>query len=142
VTDPVLVLQKLATLREHAERVRRRRPATAAALHDDVDLQDALAMSLLVAVQEAIDIAFHIAADEGWGIPASYADGFTTLARRGVIDATLADSLARAVSVRNRIAHGYGTLDVERIWSELPAGLEALDRYATAIARFLPPASG
>jgi uncharacterized protein YutE (UPF0331/DUF86 family) len=142
VTDAILVLQKLTTLREHAERVRRRRPTAAAALRTDVDLQDALAMSLLVAVQEAIDIAFHIAADEGWGIPASYADGFATLARRGVIDATLADALARAVSVRNRIAHGYGTLDVDRIWSELPAGLEALDRYATAIARFLPPATG
>jgi uncharacterized protein YutE (UPF0331/DUF86 family) len=142
VTDPVLVLQKLTTLRDHAERVRRRRPPTPDMLRADVDLQDAMAMSLLVAVQEAIDIAFHIAADEGWGIPASHADSFATLARRGVIDDALADALARAVSVRNRLAHGYGSLDLDRIWSELPAGLEALDRYAVAIARFLPPAAG
>jgi uncharacterized protein YutE (UPF0331/DUF86 family) len=95
-------------------------------------------MSLLVAIQEAIDIAFHIVSDEGWGLPSSYADGFEILARHGVIDDALADALSRTVAVRNRIAHGYGTIDLDRIWTELPAGLDALDRYAGAIARFLP----
>ena len=117
MTDPVLVLRKLATLREHLERVRRRRPASVEALRTDVDLQDALAMSLLVAVQEAIDVAFHLLADEGWGTPDSYAEGFAMLARRGVIDAALSDALARVVSVRNRLAHGYATLDVDRLWT-------------------------
>jgi uncharacterized protein YutE (UPF0331/DUF86 family) len=51
------------------ERSRRRRPVSVDVLRKDVDLQDALAMSLLVAIQEAVDIAFHIAADEGWGVP-------------------------------------------------------------------------
>ncbi|MBI2216967.1 MAG: hypothetical protein HYU51_06675 [Candidatus Rokubacteria bacterium] len=71
MTDTVLVLHKLTTMREHIARARRRRPATPDALRTDVDLQDALAMSLLVAIQEAADIAFHITADEGWGIPSS-----------------------------------------------------------------------
>ena len=71
MTDAALVLNKLSTLRDHVERVRRRRPATPEMLREDVDLQDALAMSLLVAIQEAADIAFHISTDEGWGIPAS-----------------------------------------------------------------------
>ena len=142
MTEAVLVLRKLATLREHAARVRRRRPASPEALRSDVDLQDALAMSLLVAIQEAADIAFHIASDEGWGVPSSYADGFALLARQAVIDGALADDLSRIVAVRNRITHGYASLDVERLWSEVPAGLDALDRYAAAIARFVPPPAG
>jgi uncharacterized protein YutE (UPF0331/DUF86 family) len=52
--------------------------------------QDAVGMSLLVAVQDALDIALHMASDEGWGVPASYADSFTVLASHGVIDAPLA----------------------------------------------------
>jgi uncharacterized protein YutE (UPF0331/DUF86 family) len=136
VTDPGLVLHKLGVLREHVERVRRRRPASAALLRADVDRQDALAMSLLVAVQEAIDVAFHIVADEGWGVPSSYADGFDLLARHAVIDSGLAGELARVVGVRHRIAHGYASIDADRLWSELPAGLDTLDRYALAIARF------
>jgi uncharacterized protein YutE (UPF0331/DUF86 family) len=95
-------------------------------------------MSLLVAVQEAIDVAFHIVSDEGWGLPSSYAEGFAILARHGVIDLGLADALSRTVAIRNRIARGYTTVDIDRIWAELPAGLDALDQYASAVARFLP----
>jgi uncharacterized protein YutE (UPF0331/DUF86 family) len=86
VTDRAIVLQKLAILHDHVRRVHRRRPASADVLRADQDLQDAIALSLLVAIQEAADIAFHIVADEGWGIPASYAEGFEILARNGVID--------------------------------------------------------
>ncbi len=102
-------------------------------------MQDALAMSLFVTIQEATDIAFHISSDEGWGVPSSYVDGFTLLARHGVIDTALSGDLARVVSVRNRIAHGYASVDLERLWADLPAGLDALDRYAAAIARFIGP---
>ena len=137
MTDPGLVLHKLGVLREHVERVRRRRPASAELLRTEVDRQDALAMSLLVAVQEAIDVAFHIVADEGWGVPSSYAESFELLARHALIDPRLADDLARIVAVRHRLAHGYASIDAGRLWSELPAGLDTLDRYARAIAHFV-----
>ncbi len=90
MTDVLIILKKLAMLREHAARVRRRRPTTQDGFEQDVDLQDALALSFLVAVQEANDIAFHIAADEGWGLPGSYAEAFELLARNGVIEPALA----------------------------------------------------
>jgi uncharacterized protein YutE (UPF0331/DUF86 family) len=139
VTDPVLVLRKLAMLREHVSRARRRRPDSADVFEADIDRQDALAMSLLVAAQEAADIALHIATDEAWGVPGSYGDGFALLVRHGAIDPRLADELTRIIGVRHRIAHGYAGVDLKRLWAELPAGLDALDRYAAAIARFIGP---
>jgi uncharacterized protein YutE (UPF0331/DUF86 family) len=141
MTDTTLVLQKLTTLREHVARVQRRRPEAAELMRRDLDLQDAIAMSLLVAIQEAIDIAFHLIADEGWGVPSSYAESFEILARRGVIEPGLAGDLVAASGLRNRLADGYASVDVERIWREIPTGIAALERYATAIARFLPGAS-
>jgi len=141
MTDALLVLRKLTLLREHARRVRRRRPGTSAAFKADVDLQDALALSLLVAIQEALDIALHIAADEGWGVPASYAEGFELLARHGVLDQEQAAALGRMAALRNRIAHGYAAVDLERLWSEIPAGLQTLEDYGAAIAGFIGPAA-
>jgi uncharacterized protein YutE (UPF0331/DUF86 family) len=139
VTDATLVVQKLTSLTEHVARAKRRRPATAEALRADVDLQDALALSLLVAIPEAVDIAFHVVADEGWGgVPASYAESFDMLARHGVIDTVLAQEMAAAAGLRNRIAHGYASVDVARLWTEMPAGVAALERYAAAMARFIP----
>lgn len=142
MTDQTLVLAKLTTLREHADRMERRRPATLDAFRADVDRQDALALSLVVALQEAADVALHIASDEGWGVPSSYADSFEVLARRGVITAELAQRMGAIASLRNRIAHGYGTVDFERIWREAPAGVAALRELAAAIAAFLGTHAG
>lgn len=103
-------------------------------------LQDGIALSLLVAVQESIDIALHVAADEGWGIPASYRESFELLARHGVIDDALAAALANTAALRNRIAHGYATVDLDRLWAELPGGIASFDAFAAAIARHLRPA--
>jgi uncharacterized protein YutE (UPF0331/DUF86 family) len=141
VTDALIILKKLAMLREHAARVRRRRPEARETFEGDVDVQDALALSFLVAVQEANDIAMHISADEGWGVPGSYAEAFELLARNAVITAEHARELAAVAAVRNRIAHGYASVDPGRLWTELPPGLDALDRYVEAIARFVgdPP---
>jgi uncharacterized protein YutE (UPF0331/DUF86 family) len=125
---------KLGALQEHLGRLRRRRPATPDALRDDVDLQDAIAMSLLVCVQTALDIAVHDAADAGLGLPSTYAESFRLLGEHGVIRPPTADAMARMAALRDRIAHGYGSVNFARIWSELPDGVQAFDEFAAAIA--------
>lgn len=94
-------------------------------------------MGILVVVQEAVDIALHIASDEGWALASTYREAFGVLAQHGVIDATLAASLGGTAQLRNRIAHGYATVDAERVWAELPTGIAAFESFASAIALFL-----
>jgi uncharacterized protein YutE (UPF0331/DUF86 family) len=65
MTDPMVLARKLALLHEHLERAKRRRPDRIDELSIDLDRQDALALSVIVIVQEAVDIAFHIVTDEG-----------------------------------------------------------------------------
>jgi len=64
--------------------MRRRRSDDLESFKLDTDRQDAIGMSLLVAVQDALDIALHMASDEGWGVAASYADSFGMLASNGL----------------------------------------------------------
>lgn len=132
--DELLVLKKLSYLREHIGRVRDRRPTRLDEFERDLMRQDALALSLMVAIQESLDIALHIAAGEGWGVAATYAESFQLLAQHAVINAAHGTELGRIVTVRNRIAHGYATLDAVRLWREAPAGLDTLDRFAAAVA--------
>jgi uncharacterized protein YutE (UPF0331/DUF86 family) len=141
VTDVNLVLAKLAALNEQVARMERRRASDLEAFRQDVDRQDALAMSLLVALQEAADIALHLASDEGWGVAPSYAESFQRLAQHGVIQTSLAARLATIASLRNRVAHGYATMDFERLWRETPLGIEAFRQYAAEVASFLATAS-
>lgn len=137
MTNVPLVAAKLAMLEEHLRRLRDRRPAEAAAFKADSLLQDAVAMSVLVVVQEAMDIALHIASDEGWELAPTYREAFAVLERHGVIAAPLAEELGGAAQLRNRIAHGYASLDAERLWSELPRGMASFAGFAAAVSAFL-----
>lgn len=137
MTNVVLVARKLATLEEHLRRLRERRPAELAVFRADSLLQDAVALSVLVVVQEAIDIALHIASDEGWEHASTYREAFITLERHGILDAALTAQLAAAAQLRNRIAHGYASLDVERLWGELPEGIAAFSAFAARVAAFI-----
>ena len=76
MTNTALVISRVSTLRDHVDRMERRSPATLDEFRSDVDRQDALALSLLVALQKASDTALHIASDKGWRIASSYAASF------------------------------------------------------------------
>jgi uncharacterized protein YutE (UPF0331/DUF86 family) len=73
-------------------------------------------------------------------MPASYAEAFETLSQHAVIDAEMARTLSGMAALRNRLAHGYASVDHERLWNELPSGLLALDRFCEAIAKFMEKA--
>ncbi len=138
MTDVGLVLHKLQRLKAQIALTRTRRPAKADVLSHDLVLRDALALAFMIALQEAIDIAYHIVADEGWGVPDSHRGAFDMLAARGVITQDLAKELSAAASLRNRIAHGYASVEHERLWHELPQGLAALDTFVARVAAWLP----
>jgi uncharacterized protein YutE (UPF0331/DUF86 family) len=138
VTDVGLVLAKLARLEQQIALARARRPATPEVLSSDLILRDALALSVMVALQEAIDITYHVVADEGWGVPDSHRAAFDLLAAHGIVSTELAARLSGAAAMRNRIAHGYASVEHARLWQELPDGLAAMEEFRTAIARFLP----
>jgi uncharacterized protein YutE (UPF0331/DUF86 family) len=137
MTNSALVERKLSVMAEHLRRLRERRSQTLAGFQGDLVLQDATAMSLLVVVQEALDIALHVASDERWELSPTYRGAFSVLAKHQLLSEELAASLGKAAQLRNRIAHGYATLEPERLWTELPAGIAAFEQFVEAIARFL-----
>ena len=138
MTDAGLILHKLQRLREQVALARERRPDAPEVLDVDLLLRDALALAFLVAVQECVDVAYHIAAEEGWGVPDSHAAAFELLAEHGVFERELASTLTGVARVRNRIAHGYASVDHARMWEELPAGLASLETFCTRTAAWLP----
>jgi uncharacterized protein YutE (UPF0331/DUF86 family) len=138
VTDAPLVLHKLRRLAEQIALLRQRRPAGPEVLATDLLLRDGIALALLVACQEVVDVAYHVVADEGWGVPSSHADALALLAQHGVIDGATAASVSGVVRARNRIAHGYASVDHARLWAELPDGIAHLERFSREVARWLP----
>lgn len=130
MVEPRIVERKLAALVDSVERVREKYPASANAFASDRDAREIVAFNLFLAFQEALDLAAHFIADGGWAVPTTAREHFDVLAKNGFLDAKLASELAACAGARNLIVHAYGRLDFERLYSEIPAGLAALERFA------------
>jgi uncharacterized protein YutE (UPF0331/DUF86 family) len=92
----------------------------------------ALEHHIFIAIQAMVDIAAHIIASQGYGVPGTYREAVVKLGTEQVIDRQLAESLADAAGLRNAIAHAYLELDQERVFSALWK-TDELKRFAAAV---------
>lgn len=98
MTDQDEVTSKLATIDRCVQRI-----AEAQGRKDllPADVEDITAINLQRAIKAAIDLALHVVASEGYGIPYSAADSFTLLGRHGMMDRDLAARLQRMAIFRD-----------------------------------------
>jgi uncharacterized protein YutE (UPF0331/DUF86 family) len=72
-----------------------------------IDAEELTVLNLQRGTQAAIDLAAHVIASEGWGLPDTLGENFTILAQRGVIAPDLAENLRRMTGFRNVAVHNY-----------------------------------
>lgn len=126
-----LVRDKIRRIRHVIELLRQSTPEDPTGLAHDEDRLHLVAYRVYLGMQEAIDLASHMIADEGWGPVASLREHFDTLARNGALSPNVAASLAAGVKIRNLIGHAYGDLDP----AKLHAGACALPALLTEFCR-------
>lgn len=98
-----------------------------------LDIEDIAAINLQRAIQAAIDLALHIVASEGYGIPESTADSFTLLERQGIMDSDLAGRLRRMVGFRNISIHDYQSVNPDIMEAILDRHLGDLRAFGECI---------
>jgi uncharacterized protein YutE (UPF0331/DUF86 family) len=137
LVDAKLVTAKLVDLADRVGRVRAHATSSADELASNRDALDLVAFNLMLAVQACADVASHVIADEGWTPAGALADSFARLEAHGVIRETTRDALARAVGLRNIVAHGYAGVDPVRVHAAATTGLSDLDAFAREVATWL-----
>ncbi len=120
--DRAVLAERVAAVERHLNRVAGRLPAAPDSLMPATDTSDAVVLHLWQATQIVIDLAVSTCVSLKLGAPASYADAFRRLADGGVIDADLAERLARAAGFRNVVAHAYESLDMRRVHQAATSG--------------------
>lgn len=128
---------KLTELADLIDRIRLHQPRHQADLDDDRDRLDIVAFNLMLSVQTCADIASHILADEGWPAARSLAEAFQRLRQEGVLTASTANALCRAVGLRNVVAHGYARVDTAMVLRAANEGLFDLSAFAREISAWL-----
>ena len=137
MVDRGLISLKLADLADRIARVRSRCPTTVDDLRADRDALDLVSFNLMLAVQTCSDIAAHIIADEGWPAAQSLAAAFNRLSAEGVVSPATAAALARAVGLRNVVAHGYGGINPAMVHAAATAGVRDLEAFSQEVARWV-----
>lgn len=129
-----VLARKIAAVRLRTARVRELLPATVDEFLSHRTEAEALILNLFLALQECSDLALHLVADLGLGVPGEPRAAFEILARSDVIPAPLSRSLSAAIGLRNRIAHEYAGLDLRKVYAAARDDLGDLDAYVDAIA--------
>lgn len=131
----VVAARRVAELLARVDRVRTLTPAELDTFLKERIAAEALILNLYLALQATTDLALHLVAERGLGIPASARDAFFLLERATLLSPELARRLAAAVGLRNRIAHQYGTLDLALVFGAARDDLGDLEAFAAMAAR-------
>ena len=135
MVDRSVLASRLAAIQDAVARIREVLPPTAAVFAQDRTLREVVVLNLFVAIQEALDLASHLLADQGKLVPSSYRTMFDLLAQEGILAEDLARELASAAGLRNLIAHRYGALDWALVHEIAATRLHVLEAFCAVIAQ-------
>lgn len=102
----------------------------------DQDMQDIGSYRLLVAIEAALGLCYHIAAKRLLKIPDDYAQCFAILEKAGLIEPDLSTNLQKMARFRNLLVHMYWKVDyveVHKIIREYLNDLRAFSGIAAAL---------
>jgi uncharacterized protein YutE (UPF0331/DUF86 family) len=100
---------------------------------DNLDTQEIVILNLQRTIQGSIDLAAHVVADEGLGVPQELRENFDLLLKNGVIPADLSGRLRKMVGFRNIAVHEYETIDIEIMKSILQHNLIDIEQFYVCI---------
>jgi uncharacterized protein YutE (UPF0331/DUF86 family) len=137
VSDPEVVRDRIQRVRRYVRELRSFAQIAEGEFLRNIERQYAVLHALQLAIEASIEIATHICAADGLGIPATYAEAFDALERASVIDSSLAADLRAMARFRNRIVHFYWDVDLAEVYRILRDRLTDFDRYLVAIEGYL-----
>jgi len=134
--DPEVIRKHLAALREALANLRRHAGRSAQELRADADLRWIVERGLHLCVQNALDIATHLAAASGLDSP-DYATAIDRLAEIKVLSPEFASRLRPMAGFRNVLVHGYLQVDLNVLERVLHERLQDLDEFALRVEAYL-----
>lgn len=103
----------------------------------DQDVLDLACYRLLVAMEAALHICFHVSAKRLHRVPEEYAECFAILGQAGILTEALSQRLQQMARFRNMLVHAYWKVDYEQVYAILQSGLGDLKAFIRAIGALL-----
>lgn len=101
------------------------------------DTLDIACYRLLVAIEAALALCYHVSARRLRQTPEDYASCFSSLEHAGLVPADLAERLRHMARFRNLLVHVYWKIDYRQVHEILRDRLEDLRAFASLMARLV-----
>ena len=135
--NPDLVRTRCAEIEESVSRLERFRSMSREGFLADQDALDIACYRLLVAIEAALALCFHVSAKRLRRVPEEYAECFGILRDAGILTADLAGHLQQLARFRNLLVHMYWKIDYGQVFEMLRDNLGDLRAFAAAAMRQL-----
>jgi len=101
---------------------------------ENQDAKDIASYRLLVAIEAALGICYHISAKHFKKVPEKYSECFALLEDARIISADLSENLQKMAGFRNLLVHMYWKVDYEAVYQIIRNNLKDLRRFAEVAA--------
>jgi uncharacterized protein YutE (UPF0331/DUF86 family) len=132
--DVDVVRARCDEIEQALERLARIREAGREAFLADADAKDIACYRLLLAIEAALALCYHVSARHLKQVPEDYAGCFAGLAHGHVIPDDMSTRLQQMARFRNLLVHIYWKVDYTRVFDLLESDVEDLRTFSRTIA--------
>ena len=133
--DADLVRRKIATISRNLDALAVVDGIALVAYRSDLYRKKGTERLLQETVEAAVDTNLHLLRATGAETPTDYYESFISLGQAGVIPRELAERLAPAAGLRNRLVHEYDDIDDEIVLKAVSEARQSLCEYVSAVER-------
>lgn len=135
--NPDVVRARCAEIEESVQRLEALAATSLADFLADRDAQDIASYRLLVAIEAALALCYHVSSRRLRTTPADYAGCFALLGEAGILAPDLTARLRSMAKFRNLLVHVYWEVDHRRVHAAMREDLGDLRAFAAAVVGLL-----
>jgi len=135
--NPDLIRSRCAEIEESLNRLEEFRSVPRDVFLANRDMLDIACYRLLIAIEAALALCFHVSAKHLHQVPEEYAGCFGLLHQAGILQADLTERLQQMARFRNLLVHVYWKVDFEQVHDIICDRLEDLRAFSSAMAQLL-----
>lgn len=135
--NPDLVRNRCREITDSLARLERIGLMSKEAFLQDQDSKDIASYRLLIVIEAALSLCYHISSKQLKKVPENYADCFQLVCEAGLIPDNLSDNLQKMARFRNLLVHVYWEIDEEALYTIITCHLDDMRKYCDAVVRLL-----
>ena len=135
--NPDVVRNRCAEIEDSVQRLEELAAISLGDFLADRDAQDIASYRLLVAIEAALALCYHVSSRRLRATPANYAGCFALLGEAGILAPELTERLKRMAKFRNLLVHVYWKVDYRRVHAAMRENLGDFRAFAATIVALL-----